>query len=255
MCIISSYVKKVSKTKIFTIPSQDSKRQLTVYMNSVDSPVTNIMCLPVPNPDSVQFEKVPKNLFSSCEASFPEPIKKPEMMWSLSASRAPLEIKSHGSYEVVLIPSSDDFDRIPESFELTEAVQKFLIENYSKNFGFLLCRLKKGSVSYEPFAYSHDIFEHHLFVPTKHFHIHTDSDFMTGRSVVPKKIDIKADWDHDIYTCFVPIQLQDVSHDSEIEWEEMPKGFRCGPDYPLQRLQCIGNHLANNDLFFYLSKP
>lgn len=253
MCIISSYVKKVSKTKIFTMPSQDSKRQLTVYMNSVDSPVTNIMCLPVPNPDSVQFEKVPKNLFNFCEASFPEPIKEPEMMWSLSLSRTPLEIKSHGSYEVVLIPSSDDFDRIPDSFELTEAVQKFLIENYSKNFGFLLCRLKKGSVRYEPFAYSHDIQDTSLFVPTKHFHIHADTDFISRLSFMPK-LSSKADWDHDIYTCFIPIQLKDISHDSEIEWEEMPKGFRCGPDYPLQRLKCIGNSHKNEDLSFYLTK-
>jgi len=95
-------------------------------------------------------------------------------MWG---ARSKLEVKSHGSYEVVIVPSLDDLDRVPEDFTtLTPEVVQFLKSSYLPGFGIVLCKLKKGSTDYEPFAYSHQLqASGELFFPTKHFHMETSN--------------------------------------------------------------------------------
>jgi hypothetical protein len=70
MCIISGPVISVNSTKILALPSNDGTRQLTVYRNAVATPESNAMCLPCPNPETIEFESVPKDIFSQCSSSF-----------------------------------------------------------------------------------------------------------------------------------------------------------------------------------------
>ena len=63
MCIIAGEVRRVAGTKLFVMPSSDGRRQITVYSNKVDTPGANVMCLPVPNPESIEFETVYNDLF------------------------------------------------------------------------------------------------------------------------------------------------------------------------------------------------
>jgi hypothetical protein len=266
MCIISHSVNKVAKTKIFGMPSKDGTRQLTVYTNAVDTPKANVMCLPVPFPESVKFEKVPKKLFDQCKLSFPE---KP--MWSrtpqnltLSASRGvePIKIQSHGSYEVAIVPSLYDFHRVPGNFYvLSEEVKHFLFNSYPPEWGVLLCKLKEGSSDYEPFAYSHDLHNESLFLPTKHYHTHEDKDFKAGRSYFPSQ-SIHADWDHEMYLCYTPKQKgwktpkeDNWTNEEEnfIEWNEVSSEFRMGPDYPLQQRIVQGSWHPNQDIVIQLT--
>lgn len=38
------------------------------------------------------------------------------------------------------------------------------------DYGFVVCKLKKGNNDYHPFAYTHKIYNDKLFVPTMHYH-------------------------------------------------------------------------------------
>lgn len=278
MCIISGPVLSVNSTKILALPSKNGKRQLTVYSNAVATPDSNAMCLPVPNPDTVKFEQVPNDIFKQCQRSFnislPRGYTDGTMNFSTnSAKRTSLPIQSHGSYEVVLVPSLDDLDRIPTHFTtLTSEVIEFLKTSYPNSFGVLLCRLKKGSSDYEPFAYSHDIqANEQLFFPTKHFHIHNDSssnhlineepewveafrNSLLGESTmrlpnrnVPKVVNthFADDWDHEIYSAQTPEWCHKSSKklmrdSNEINWNEMPNDYKFGPSLVLRCKEMVG---------------
>ena len=180
MCIIAGEVRRVAGTKLFVMPSSDGRRQITVYSNKVDTPGANVMCLPVPNPDSIAFETVYNDLFKDCKKSFLQP-KFLSASNTLSfqdggAVRSYLPVQNHGSYDVVVAPTLDDLDRVPPGFlTLSDDVKGYLRSNYTEKespFGVLLCKLRPGSVEYEPFAYSHALLASgKLFVPTRHYHI------------------------------------------------------------------------------------
>ena len=250
MCIISHKVVSVNTTKLFLLLSQDRKRQLVVYSNTVNTSQNNVMILPIPTPDSVVFEKVPKEIFHQASISFPTTPTWSRNDYMLSYSRTnPIVIQSHGSYDVAVVPSKKDFGSIPETFvTLSDEVKRFLMSNYDYSYGFLLCKLKPGIVKYEPFAYSYEIKDNTLFLPTKHFHI--DPDFVSGRSSNPK---VTADWDHEIYLCGLPKlsfpnEKVKYSGDNEIEWDEMPKNFNVGPFAPLQKIVRKGSTYPKVDM-------
>ena len=281
MCIISGPVLSVNSTKILCLPSKSGKRQLTVYSNTVATPNSNAMCLPVPNPHTVKFEHVPKDIFKQCQNSFDSRIARGAATYGMSRfAKGHLPIQSHGSYEVVLVPSVDDIPRIPPSFaRLSTEVVDFLNNSYPSNFGIVLCKLKKGSTDYEPFAYSHEIqINKQLFFPTKHFHIHNDlqkeqeddeevgwsSNFggsllggqmmgLPGRNM-PKLINTRFtdDWDHEIYSANTPTWCHESSTKgmrttNAINWRQMPVDFQLGPDIVLRCKEMVG-HNVNVDI-------
>lgn len=249
MCIISGPVVSVNGTKILAMPSVgDSNRQLTVYMNAVNSPADNLMCLPVPHPETVQFEKVPTDIFTQCEHSFmtASTLSVGRSMTFSWALQGELEIRTHGSYEVVLIPSCADLERVPTRFAiLTPEVKSFLRSYYTGPYGFLLCRLRAGSTNYEPFAYSHARMDYSsLFLPTMHFHMHSDG----GGSG-----DYSADWDHSIYTVGTPWGLHRSQRKTPrpmnaIKWSDMPAEFQWGPDVQLRLMEIVGAGEPNRDI-------
>jgi hypothetical protein len=283
MCIISGPVLSVNSTKILALPSKNGKRQLTVYRNAVATPESNTMCLPVPNPNSVKFENIPKEIFKQCSKSFDIRFARgfsdgltPASL-SMNASRSTLQVQSHGSYEVVLVPSMDDLDRVPIHFiTLTSEVVEFLKASYPTNFGVLLCKLKKGSADYEPFAYSHDIQANdQLFFPTKHYHVHNktvtyyeepgwtgafggsllggDLIGLPGRKM-PQIVNTRFadDWDHEIYSAQTPTWCHESSKKvmkgrNEISWSDMPSDFSFGPSLVMRCKEMVG-HSANIDI-------
>jgi hypothetical protein len=259
MCIISDSVKRVAATKLFGMPSLDNTRQLTVYTNTVDTAATNVMCLPVPSPDTVKFEKVPKDLFKQCDQSIiklqQERSGGPFML--CCGERGYLDVQSHGSYDVVVSPSMTDLDRVPSTFAtLTPEVIQFLRTNYPGDFGVILCRLRIGSVNYEPFAYSHALVGSKLFLPTKHYHRHDDGDFVMGRSY-NQSSSIHADWDHEVYTMMTEPR---VAHNvgpkripkprNEIVWSAMPLAYRVGANAHVKLFEVKGSDIPNQDLSF-----
>ena len=256
MCIISGPVTHVSSTRLCCIPSKNGRRQLTVYRNEVATPDVNAMCLPVPNPASVKFEEVPKDIFSQCSSSFHYPHKY-ERTWSLSSSsRSTLAIQSHGSYEVVLVPSMNDFDRIPSPFNtLTPEVITFLQTSYPASFGIVLCRLKQGHTDYEPFAYSHEIQANgKLFFPTKHYHVHkfTQTIPYEFERLMPTLHKYANDWDHELFSIGTGIhehvsEKKEVISKNAIRWDEFPEEFQHTSRKVMRCREIVGDHL-NTDI-------
>ena len=293
MSIISGPVLTVNSTKILCIPSVSGKRQLTVYSNVVVSRLENALCIPVPTPHSVKFEYVPKDIFTQCNNSFDVRIPKGAATYGMpltshtSHTSHTISIQSHGSYEVILVPSLSDMNRIPPRFAtLTPEVIEFLNASYPINFGIILCRLKSGSINYEPFAYSHDIQANtQLFFPTKHYHVHNElqkqkqdqeqdqeqeqevgwssgfgSSLLGGNMMGllspnrPKLVNTRFadDWDHEIYSIGTPVWCHESSKKgmrdtNVINWYQMPADFQLGPSMVLRCKEIIG-HSVNVDI-------
>lgn len=277
MCIVSGPTTSISATKIFCLPSHDRTRQLTVYSNAVDSPADNLMILPVPcEASKIAFEKVPKELFSQCRNSFYNRFEGAQDGFSytntsLGPRGGKLTVQSHGSYEVVVVPSVADMDRIPESFtRVTPQAAAFIRSGYPSGFAFLFCRLRRGAVDYEPFAYSHAIANGSLFVPTKHFHLDAlgssgglsvpsysslfDAAFTEPSPIAAKKHDL---WDHIIYVaeCEAPARLVSKTFrplsKNKVDWESFSsRDFAYSPDLQMTMLEIQGNDERNQDFQF-----
>jgi hypothetical protein len=187
-----------AQTKIFAMPSIDRQRQLTVYKNTVQTAEPALMVLPVPFPETIAFEKVPTSLFEQCTASF-------EIMAAPRSAWGPLEVISHGSYEVTIVQSLQDLSRIPElDAELVTSLQT----TYSPIYGALMCRLTPGLVDYVPLAYSHRM-DSDLFIPVS-----------------------EKGWDHKIYTLGTRIHsahnslIRIPKQRNAIQWATMPAAFQ-----------------------------
>jgi hypothetical protein len=244
MCIISGPVTSVNSTKLLCLPSKNRKRQLTIYSNKVMTQEANIMCLPVPNPHSVNFEQVPKDIFVQCEDSFDYMLSRSD---DSDDDIDDLPIISHGSYEVVLLHSMKHFGRIPAKFNiLTSEVIHFLQQSYTSEFGLLLCRLKEGYADYEPFAYSHDIQSNgSLFFPTKHYHVHSTNHSNVGSTNVDK---YAYDWDHDIYSICTDVKQHSsprkrIQSKNNICWDDIPTEFQLGSDMSMRCNEIVDKYL------------
>lgn len=260
MCIIAGEVRRVAGTKLFVMPSTDRRRQITVYSNKVDTPGSNVMCLPVPNPSTVSFETVYKGLFDDCTRSFSYHAYR-SLYAGLSAESpsAYLPIQSHGSYEVVLAPTLDDLDRVPPGFlTLSDDVKRYLRANYSGReapFGALLCKLRAGAIDYEPFAYSYAmLLSGELFVPTRHYHVEG------GHSHDLVSDSDADDWDHEVYTILTPTEIAHTKSGcipmatNRVDWSKMPVAYRHGGRFPMCLFERIGRG-PNEDLMFPLAAP
>jgi hypothetical protein len=215
MCIILAQVQHVNATKIFTCFTEDQRRQFLVYSNEVETDEDdNVMILPVPNPDSVIFVNLSKysKLFDDLEANF---IKSRRPSYNMTASlsrsaaigdsleRPRLVVHDVGSYSASIVPSVNDFDRIDTThFTLPHDLETILRSTYDSQFGFIVCKLRRGNHKYHPFAYSHIKHDKNLlFIPTLHYHPHAFGLAKTH----------DADWDHIIYS--VGTDLDTTSYD------------------------------------------
>ena len=212
MCIIIGEIEKVSATKIF-VGQMPNKKQFTVYSNKINTPKhkdTNntspfllpsvnskddnnvAMILPVPTKELNDIQIVDmseyKNMFKDLKYYFPSSVY-------LNGARTRgfvaksvnsfLPITVHGSYDVTIVPSLEEFYRLKyDHFVLKIDAIPLFQKNYSENFGFIVCRIRDDA-EYHPFGYTHSLYEDDkLFIPTKHYHNNSEDH---------------ADWDHEIY--------------------------------------------------------
>lgn len=224
MCIISGTINEVAKTKIFCGLNKDKTRQITIYSNEVDSAVdNNLMILPVPFIETVKFHDLSSysNFFEDCEKTF---YNSKSTNYSNSAndsfgirSMSILKVFDVGSYKVSILDSVKDLGRLDtKQFHVTNEVAVYLHKFYNhKNIGFIVCKLNRGKQLYHPFAFSHKANSSKLYIPTKHYHVHSKMENLNYGSYastyadVPKQTQLYStdemaeqdedDWDHDIY--------------------------------------------------------
>jgi hypothetical protein len=252
MCIIPGPITSVDKTKLFVLPSVDRTRQMTFYMNSVDTPRENVMILPVPNIDTIDLHTIRyKALFTDLKRSVGRiPTRSMDFgMYRCAAVSSsyvePLPVFEHGSYLVSIATSIEDLQRLnTEVFELPPDIYSFFSRHYNSEFGYLCCKLKQGDVEYEPMCYSHQLHSNgKLFVPTLHYHNHN------GR------IDTAhADWDHMIYSVGTTkdANLEYYSqNENKVRWRSFPEAFRFDATAPVRCASLSGDQ-ANRDIAFAL---
>ena len=181
MCLISTEIQQVSKTKILVAPNSDNTRQLVVYSNYVNNVSnSNAMVLPVPLPHTIKFIDLSNytKLFDDCDKCFYNPNRSMTKSFSLSTNSyglkdsAPLEVFNVGSYKVSLAMNLEQISRVDARiFELSSGLKQTLqMFYYQPYWGFIICKLAKGPESYHPFAYSHDIIDSKIYIPTRHYH-------------------------------------------------------------------------------------
>ncbi len=257
MCIINSEIESVSNTKILVGLSKDNKRQITVYSNMVDTPVSNnFMILPVPHPKSVQFINLSnyKTIFNDCDSCFFDEDDQTfgdtfSYSNSYNSADRKLEVMNIGSYKVSLAMCLDDVKHVDKSvFELSLGCSELLEKTYKeKHWGFIICKLSKGNEEYHPFGYSHDILDKQVFIPCKHFHYeHKKFKHFNARNINDlsmfssssydaagnyKSIDATPmisnsesadDWEHDIYLYNIPnaeSKLNGVKSSNKEKWD------------------------------------
>ena len=252
MCIIPGPITSVNQTKLFVLPNRNRTRQMTFYMNSVDSPDENMMILPVPNIETLDLHTVKyKGLFRDLRSSVGKiPTRSYDfgLTRSLSASASfqeTLPVFEHGSYLVSVAPTLEDLSRLNTSvFELPPDIFTFFAKHYTREFGYLCCKLKEGKADYEPICYSHRLHSNgKLFVPTLHYHNHG------GHANTQS-----ADWDHMIYSVGTTkhANYDYYSHnENKVAWKKLPEEFRHAVTSPV-RCASISGYQENRDIAFAL---
>lgn len=234
MCIISGPIKDVSSTKIFVLPNVDFSRQMTVYSNKVDTPGNNLMILPVPNSQTIQFHNLEyEDLFQDLMNSVYS--RSFSIQASASAStRGFLQVFEHASYYVSVAHSVEELFQLDTAvFRLTDDLYKFFRHFYDVGFGFVCCVLRPGIRNYEPLCYSHAIQGDILFVPTRHYHVEMDGSVDT----------FKADWDHLIFSAATK-KSANRNYDSHsknvVGWVALPPEFCWNRETPIRCMEIKG---------------
>jgi hypothetical protein len=253
MCIIPGPISSVTNTKLFVLPNRDKTKQMTFYMNSVETPDENLMILPVPNPQTLELHRFPaKKLFSQLRDSVHSTERGSSfyydtMYLSRSASlAAPLPVFDYGSYLVSIAETIEDLYRLKaDVFDLPSDMYKFFAEHYSREFGYLCCVLKPNVKDYEPVCYSHALHSNgKLFVPTLHYHNH-DGKIETDA----------ADWDHYIYSMGT-LEVANFgfrsASENKVLWKRFPEEFKKDVNEPVRCAKITGNQ-KNRDIAFALA--
>ena len=182
MCLISTEIESVSNTKILVAPNSNNTTQLVVYSNYINNiSESNAMVLPVPFPQTVRFIDLSgyKDLFEDCAKCFYNPSKSFNFINSLDSSYStntrddkPLQVFNVGSYKVSLARNLEQISRVDSRvFKLSPGLKQILETFYYQPYwGFVVCKLNSGPESYHPFAYSHQIIDSKIYIPTRHYH-------------------------------------------------------------------------------------
>lgn len=175
MCMISTEVNSVADTKLFCGVSANGQRQITVYSNKVDNISNgNAMILPVPLPHSLQFHNLASypDFFSDCKSCFSQPMKSLSFNLNMVDEAEGLVVFKVGSYLVSVAKNLSQLDQVNgKVFKLSPELKEILsMYYYQPYWGFIICKLVQGSHLYHPFAYSHDVIDGKIYLPTRHYH-------------------------------------------------------------------------------------
>jgi len=248
MCIIN-FEAEVKKTKIFVAPSHDGSRQFVAYSNEVETSISNnAMILPVPYPDTVKLHDLSHytSLFNDLSYCFPKSLgatnySTDSMTFSKNSKLAVYDV---GSYQVSICNCIDDFDRIDQLIFMLDPFVKTLLSAYYTNrripFGFIVCKLRKGSATYHPLGYSYRIYSSrgYMFVPTRHHHSGSNEELIS-------------DWDHEIYSINTSDHAGELGNHQGFKLKHI-SGFDF-PDIKTIHKATLAGKLRNSDFFAQLS--
>ena len=180
MCLINTEIQQVSNTKILVSPNSIKNRQLVIYSNYINNvSESNALILPVPLPHTIQFMDLSgyNDIFEDCAKCFYNPNKTKSFIYTNSFNTRredsePLKVFNVGSYKVSIAMNLEQINQIDKRvFELSDGLKQTLdMFYYQPYWGFIICKLTNGPESYHPIAYSHDIIDSKIYIPTRSYH-------------------------------------------------------------------------------------
>ncbi len=208
--MISNEIESVTNTNILVSPNSNNTRQLVVYSNNVNNVSdSNAMVLPVPLPQTLKFINLSdyKNLFEDCAKCFYNPLRSKSLSYSTNSYNTrddTLQVFNVGSYKVSVAMNLSLIEKVDKKiFKLSPGLNQILQTFYYQPYwGFIICKLNTGPESYHPFAYSHQIIDSKIYIPTRHYHQEvqwtTVNDWALGSHLDPKHNPInKHNWTDD----------------------------------------------------------
>jgi hypothetical protein len=170
-----------------------------------------------------------------------------------------LVVQQVGSYKVSIAQSLDDLDRLQfETFNLSSHIKKLLQKEYPANFGYVVAIIDADK-SFHPIAYTHDLWNNELFVPTLHHHEHKE-DILRARAASMAKLGIPLTEEY-MAALATPVSVNEIDWSHSIfvyNNQELPDILSNNPhgvfsesvsDLPKTRLPCL-----NSDELLCLTK-
>jgi hypothetical protein len=200
MCLINTEIENVSNNKILVAPNADKTRQIIIYSNYINNiSESNAMIIPVPLPHTIKFINLGNynNIFEECEKCFYNPNKLKSFNYSTNTFNTredslSLDVFNIENYKVSLAMNLDQLSKVDKNiFELNNNLKQILeMYYYQPYWGFIICKLDIGIKFYHPFAFSHEIIDNKIYIPTRNYHHKikwTDSNqWALGSHIDPK---------------------------------------------------------------------
>jgi len=215
------------RTTILTAPL--GNRQLTIYSNAIKNYATdNFMVIPVPYPQSVQFVDVKdyKSMNSDMRVSFDTYRNYNRGFNGPRTTDTLLPTFYAGEYQHSV---ANNLEELIKTYKISNGLLDVLKTYYgADHWGFIVCKLldvpkpnthetfrdqynarsKKhiDVYSYGPLAYTHDLYDNHMFVPTRHYGGQKKKEADETTHVHGENGEWCDDWNHQIYAynCRVP---------------------------------------------------
>ena len=174
MCLISQQINNITNTKIFCATNKDNTHQLNVISNEIDNISNgNAMIIPIPLPQTIKFYDLVnyQDFFSDCSGCFSNPIKSYSLNYRDIDKAENSQYYKTSDYTIYMAPTINHLKQFDgKIFKLSnELKQKLEIYYYQPYWGFLICQLKPGSCGYHPIAYSHQIIQNKIYLPTRQY--------------------------------------------------------------------------------------
>jgi hypothetical protein len=204
MCIFSGIIEHVSNTKILVsviypselkykninglekgvkMPKYERPFQLTVYSNKTafDTAIKPTMILPFPLKRGGNQVKLLNfcnyaRIFEDLDLLFPIDEIEMNATFSNNFDDEEIAVEYIGDYKASIVPNFDAIAHVSKKeFSIAQETVDLLGKYYKTGYGFIVCELTVHNKQYSPFAYMHEIRDDRkLFVPTRHFHSHSE---------------------------------------------------------------------------------
>ncbi len=174
MCLISQQINNLTNTNIFCATNKDNTHQINIISNEIDNISSgNAMIIPVPLPQTIKFYDLTnyQDFFSDCSSCFSNPIKSYSLNYRDIDKAENSQYYKTSDYSIYMAPTMNHLKQFDgKIFKLSNELEQIL-ENYyyQPYWGFLICQLKPGNCGYHPIAYSHQIIQNKIYLPTRQY--------------------------------------------------------------------------------------
>jgi hypothetical protein len=229
MCLVSLPINEVYRTNIFVGLNKEKTKQITIFSNVINNTLNkNAIIIPVPYLETLNFhnmENIP-NFFVNLDKSF----KTSEYSSSYVSDPSYKCIYENkhlkkfkiGNYKISLFKNLQDLLKYNnKNFIISDQLKQKLIDDYKEKYWcFIALGLEQGFLSYKPFAFSHNIINSKIYIPTKKFYYHKKPpiNFMASERLIGLSTRMQNCNNEDLYKTPLYTELYNNPKRKEKHW-------------------------------------